>query len=271
MGCVVLSSKKQSLKSRTASRFYFSSNAYSVQTLTESVEVFEKHFQVETTCNVSPLVKEDGSEILKNYEILLNLGINASEEYKFVAELMTTYQYYYSLFKDAVHGSCVKDYSLTKGVFISLLHSCVASDKCLITATAFFPYFSVPLVKSDCVFALKELLYFMKTIHFSQEFLLSLLHIEYILKSLKFLDIFQEFPDYLNGFEMLLNTFRDGKSLLVEIDTSSKDLKAWTETFPFIQEQFSKVFSVFQGFHDISTFNIVHFLQSESNQTGISL
>lgn len=275
MGCIVCTTKKSTYRSgRTTA--YCNSSSCSMKTLVESIEITSKTQILDKTCQESRTIQEDGTEILKNYQILVNLGINACEEYKLVSELISTYNYYYSLFKESVHGSCIQNFTLSKGLLIALLQVSISqkdSSK-LLAPLPHFPYFSFQKPSHDSLHILNELFYFMRTIKSSQEFLSSLLHIDYIIKSLEILNIFSDFPEYIEGFSILTSTFEACKSIQASVELAQRDLKKFY--FVYFEsesnlENFNQVFCVLKDFGEISTCNIVHYLQSELNKTGLRL
>ena len=275
MGCSVCTRKKSTYKA-VRNTVCCNSSSYSIKTLVESVEIASKTHILKKSCQKSQVVQDDGAEILKNYHLLVNLGINACEEYKLVSELISTYNYYYSLFKESVHGSCIQDFTLSKGVLIALLHISISQKNptILFSPLPHFPYFSFAKPNHEPLHILNNLFYFMRTVKSSQDFHSSLLHIDYIIKSLEILNIFSDFPEYIEGFSILTSTFESCKSLQAAVQLAQRDLKNCC--FGYFDsesnlENFNQVFYVLKDFEQISTCNIVHFLQSELNETGLRL
>lgn len=211
----------------------------------------------------------DGEDIIQAYKLLLNLGVNCHEEYKLITELTSAFWFHYLVFKNSVHGSCIPGYTLTKGLKIMLLEACVNFFPAGISITPEekFPFFSVPSEYEHNFAIFNEFLYYTKYLNNNQEFLKGLLHVEYVLKSLKNIDICGICSDYTQALEMLSKSVEDGKSLLKSVKSICAEIKAFTKDLPAI---FSEISNVQSSISDTkcSAYNLVHYIKSSISSSS---
>lgn len=267
MGCITPSSKKNT-KQATVAIIYSTTTSVSVQ---NSVEA-KRPATVFCNCEKSSLTDQsDGFEILQAYQLLLDLGINCPEEYKLIADLNSAFWFNYSVFKNSVHSSCIPNFTLSKGLKIMLFEAYInlSPSSLLLEPSGKFPFFSVHSDHKQIFSILNEFLYFTKHIYSSQEFVKSLLQVECVLKSLKNIEICTISAEFTQAFEILSKAVEDGKKLLTTVKALVSELKSFSHRSSIISNESQILQEAFKGFSKCSAYNLVHFLSSPVNTTGV--
>ena len=269
MGCIPLSLKKNS-KQPTVGIIYSTTTNNSLQS---SVEIKRPEAVFSRCEKCSSTEQSDGFEIVQAYQLLLDLGINCPEEYKLIADLDSAFWINYSVFKNSVHGSCIPNFTLSKGLKVMLFEAYINLNPSspLTNPSDKFPFFSVPSDHKQIFSNLNEFLYFTKHIYNSQEFVKSLLQVEYVLKSLQNIEISTLGAEYTQALEILSKAVKDGKKLLATVKALFSELKSLFQGFSVISNESKTLKQAFAGFSKCSAYNIVHFLSSPVNTTGVSL
>lgn len=269
MGCITSSSKK-SAKQVDTKTVCSTTSTTPFNTCLNSTGAKPSFF---FTCQEPKETEEemsDGENIILSYKLLLNLGVNCHEEYKLITELNSAFWFQYSVFKNSVHGSCIPGYTLTKGLKVMLLEACINFFPAgfAVNPEEKFPFFSIPSEQEHNFAIFNEFLYYTKYIYNNQEFLTGLLHVEYILKSLKNIDICSICSEYTQALEMLTKSVEDGKNLLKTVKSICAEIKAFTKELPTVLSEINKIQSTISEVSKCSAYNLVHYIKSAVNDTG---
>jgi len=262
MGCGTLSSKRSGFDTTIKQPKILITSNNSAKTSGDNYSQSLSPLKFQKSCQSLLPIFSDGTKILQDYELLLFLSINCAEEYKNIMEFSSTFLQIFSNFKISVHACCIPSFTLTKAlkILLSFAYSKSPCSKGKIVKKEKFPFYdsgSLPELEE-----VEELLYYVRHIMKSEDFLKDLLHVEYVLR------IFQSFEgiekDLELGVKILREAAEGSREVLGIVRRINEEMKVFFNDFGKIDLEARIVGKEFEGICDVQVADIVHYVYLNS-------